>query len=44
MKNIKENFLFIPYYAYDDEHRFEKFQEILVGICLILGLIYQNLL
>lgn len=27
MKNIKENFLFIPYYAYDDiEHRFEKFR------------------
>ena len=26
MKNIKENFLFIPYYAYDDEHRFEKFK------------------
>ena len=26
MKNIKENFLFIPYYAYDDiEYRFEKF-------------------
>ena len=27
MKNIKENFLFIPYYAYDDmENRFEKFK------------------